>query len=75
MGARRTFPFGIRPDLVYVLRAKVLSGKERLKTQGMVWLTEQGVEGGRRGWESQCGSRVQVDGLALNGEGHLIFQD
>lgn len=34
MGARRTFPFGIRPDLVYVLRSKVLTGKERLKIQG-----------------------------------------
>lgn len=72
----RTFLFRIKSDLVYVLRGKVLTGKERLKIQDMVWLIEQGVEGGRKRvgvtvWVKSTGGWAGFE----QGEGYLIFQD
>lgn len=42
--ARKDFLFKTRLDLVYGLRGKVLTGKERLKIQDTVRLIEQGLE-------------------------------
>lgn len=36
MGVGKDFLFRIRPDLVHVMRGKMLLGKERLKIQAVV---------------------------------------